>query len=601
MEPQSTIAGWPRAAPWAWAVGIPLFVLGEMLLFGHRVGLHNHAIQLPYLFWLNDPTLYPGDRLMESMRDYFSYFWLGMAWLTRWLPLEPAFLAIHLLTLAGRYGALWCMARVVAPGRTVAPWIVCWLHLFAETPIGREQLHWFYVAHTSVASMLGLWVLYFTFRRWWWAAFALAGLIFNLHAMQAAYLAMMLAAAWLWTERANLGSAKTLLRGAAMGVVFLLAASPGLAWMLRSGAASSGATGLGELLRSFFPGHFFPSAFTMGNWIALAGYVAMLAIAWRGLARSKETGIGAAQGLALLAFWLLAGIAIEYWEPDFLLKLHVYRSSSYFVVIALVLFGGWLAGVMENLAASRSSFLLPLLAVVVAAPPLMTKPLLATILPVVGVLLAGAAVRWISSRLVRRGGFWAEVPAALVLTAGLVYLGVAQHRERMAWNRQFAWRMGEYQKAAEWARDNTPPDARFLTPPDLAGFRIGSRRAVVWEWFDGAAMLWDAAYCDYWRAHYLQAGAKVRHTHSDFITDRLRWTWHGKPLPELEAIASKENAHYIVHLREDWKPLAERPLPWPDADIVYDDGAIFFIVKVRREASPRAADPTAHPTNPAGT
>src|SRR3989304_1950594 len=77
----------------------------SLALYGYSFGIHNHSIQIPFLRWLQDPTLFPGDRCMEAMRGYFSFFWPLMARLTRWLPLGPTFLVGHVLAVAATFAA----------------------------------------------------------------------------------------------------------------------------------------------------------------------------------------------------------------------------------------------------------------------------------------------------------------------------------------------------------------------------------------------------------------------------------------------------------------------------------------------------------------
>ena len=51
-----------------------------------------------------------------------------------------------------------------------------------------------------------------------------------------------------------------------------------------------------------------------------------------------------------------------------------------------------------------------------------------------------------------------------------------------------------------WAKENTPKDALFLTPPNNTGFRIFSQRPIVGEWKDGTQQYFDADYSyEWWR------------------------------------------------------------------------------------------------------
>jgi hypothetical protein len=56
----------------------------------------------------------------------------------------------------------------------------------------------------------------------------------------------------------------------------------------------------------------------------------------------------------------------------------------------------------------------------------------------------------------------------------------------------------DWREVQEWAAAATPKSAKFLTPPEIPGFRVYARRSSVVEWKDGAAMLWDPAFGPGW-------------------------------------------------------------------------------------------------------
>ena len=56
----------------------------------------------------------------------------------------------------------------------------------------------------------------------------------------------------------------------------------------------------------------------------------------------------------------------------------------------------------------------------------------------------------------------------------------------------------DWREVQEWAAHSTPVDARFVTPPEYAGFRVYARRGTVVERKDGAAMLWEPAFGPGW-------------------------------------------------------------------------------------------------------
>ena len=53
-------------------------------------------------------------------------------------------------------------------------------------------------------------------------------------------------------------------------------------------------------------------------------------------------------------------------------------------------------------------------------------------------------------------------------------------------------------KTQLWAKENTPLDAIFITPPYLQGFRVFSERGTVAEWKDGTQQYFDTEYSYEW-------------------------------------------------------------------------------------------------------
>jgi hypothetical protein len=56
----------------------------------------------------------------------------------------------------------------------------------------------------------------------------------------------------------------------------------------------------------------------------------------------------------------------------------------------------------------------------------------------------------------------------------------------------------EWLDVQRWARDTTPEDALFLTPPDLQGFELGALRRTWVSDKEGAAVMWQPSFYDQW-------------------------------------------------------------------------------------------------------
>jgi hypothetical protein len=92
----------------------------------------------------------------------------------------------------------------------------------------------------------------------------------------------------------------------------------------------------------------------------------------------------------------------------------------------------------------------------------------------------------------------------------------------------------DWREVQDWAAANTPVAARFMTPPEYAGFRVYSHRSTIVEHKDGAAMLWVPEFGPGW---WQRLGAV-----DDAITSR--------DAAELRAVAERYGAEWIIVPRE---------------------------------------------------
>ena len=63
---------------------------------------------------------------------------------------------------------------------------------------------------------------------------------------------------------------------------------------------------------------------------------------------------------------------------------------------------------------------------------------------------------------------------------------------------QFPKRNNDWIDLQLWALDNTKPDDVFLVPPQQTGFRVFSKRPIVGDIKDGAAVIYNPIYATYW-------------------------------------------------------------------------------------------------------
>jgi hypothetical protein len=564
-----------RSLPVGPILAVLVATAASPLLHGYAIGFQNHFIQLPYLRWLQDPTLFPGDPLIAAMASYFSFFWLALAWICSRLPMEEVFLAGHLLTVALKYAGIFALGRALFPSDRRAAYLGMWLVFFGHSGVGYEAMNWIYFAHTPLAADIGIWALVLALNGRYRLSFLLAGLVFNLHAMQSCYLALMIGCSLLREVRHRVPD---LIAGAAL---FLLGASPGIYWMMSASALEAPAD-LIDLTRAFFPYHFFPSSFRVRQWIAVGFLLALFAFTRHFAPRRAAFERAWTMCAAIIGLWFVGGAIMETAPNGFFLKLHVFRSSSYLATLLYIMVGGL---VLQAWDARRASWPWPVAAGCLLAVSLLGSEeffptggaqrifMLGALLAFLAALAAAMAVRPEARR---------AAGAACLLAACLLWIPVG--RARLGQNSLREHQNRPLVDAARWAHENTSPSDRFLVPPYLSGFRLHSERAVVGECQDGSGILWSADYADYWRQWYLRMGGTFGQ-HVEPLWDRLARSWFEKKQQEIEQIAADYGAGYIV-LRRPRGREARRGwnIEW-DGEPVFDQG-VYVIYATPRSAGP---------------
>jgi len=504
-------------------------------LYGYALGMNNHSIQIPLVRHLQNPALYPGDRFVATLDNYTSFFWPAIAWLTLYLPVDATFAVGHFFAELLLLGGVFALAAATFPETPWAPYAALWSVLWANPRIGGESIHWFYFTHTQVATASAIWCLALAARGAWNSAFLLAGLIFNIHAMEAVYIGAMLAVAALTEPRLMV---RRLLGG---GGVAALAALPGLYWLASAGALGS-PPDLAELLRAFFPEHFFVSAFTAAHWKTLVGVGIVLFVASLRVERTERVKRLLAMIAGALLLVVVGTVSAELRPTPTLLKLHALRVIPTVIVLSLILASGWLA----TLARPREQ---PLAAIAFRV--------LAVSLPL-AIGLDSFDFESPFHRAVAFVAFASGVAALLLLATTRALLGASITLTvcaiAFAWilpTREFTPFQGKAKRidwiaTQNWARENTPIDARFFTPPMVHGFRTFSERSVAAEWLDGSATMFDAAYADYWRGWYLDMGGEFASAYGRRIWDRLGAVYAERTLADLTLLARKYEADYMV-------------------------------------------------------
>jgi hypothetical protein len=542
-------------------------VLLALLAHGYswELGAENQPLQIPLIERLKDPSLFPGDPLVDALTQQKSLFYPVIAWLSRWFEVELQFFVLHLLTTGAAAMAMAAVTRVLTGSRSaalIAAFVLLISPIVRPTLLGRDTTVATWVTPTTVSFPLLLVALRFLLAGRAGIAGALAGLAANLNLVMAGlFMIVALPVA--------VGETRGVRNGARLGLGFALAGLPALAELPEGSMLWGRGLDFVSLLRRYYPYHFFlgvqPPPVFLRAAILLAAAVACFPSLPAGAAKSRAVRMAIAVGVAIAAGSLFADVLPI--AP--IIQLHLLRADRWFWVLLFAAAGAAIAGASAGpgrwpfagglaLAAGLARGAYPLIAW--GALVLLLIPRASLAKPGDGRLSDGRPRLWLLLLPLAAAGIAVErlwdpgYRASAVLLAALVLMALIPARLGMSALRPRharPWVLGtviaiailelsrangtlgarglalarpvfdpDWREVQEWAAQATPLTAKFLTPPQVPGFRVYARRGTVVEWKDGAAMLWEPTFGAGWWERQAETSEAI----ASRDIDRLRTT-----------------------------------------------------------------------------
>jgi len=526
-----------------------------ILVIGYHFGTFDQFVHIPFLKKNADPTLFPGDGFIELRRESYSFFWLAfipVAQLDRvsYLPLQWTLFAVHCAATYLTIWGLWTLSLELFAHPLAALFSTVAFVLphigFAGFPVFEFSL----LNRTFVLPFaLGAVQLYLRGRHRW--AFLALGLLYNLHVITVNFVVAMFLLDSVLRWRA--GGGRRLLAGLPL---FGLGAAPVLIWRLTSPALQAevnpewfDVVSRGSLYNLFF---------------LIAPYLHILFVTFSGLstlalyflgrrsapARSPEheRTVRHFIGAVILILTVQAVTALVY-PVTLINQLQIIRAGMWATLFGYLYFGHWLARRWETQALPRPDFAVLFTAYV--GSPLPFIPLL-----VLGLQTVIRSVTWrnAAAGAVALGLF--AFAMRVILQIGLWGPGLHPFGPNTAW-----------EQIQVCARDNTPQDAVFVTPPEKwwlygSDWRTFSERTTVVTHSELLMIALAPGYYDVWKERFTQLapGALEQFAGNFFDNQRFTREAYYRLTPEaVSAFARRYGADYIV---------MEKPhsLPLPPAD-----------------------------------
>jgi hypothetical protein len=520
--------------------------LASLAICQYRFGTFDHGQYLVQVISLQEPAALGDDPYAAVFASLRSVFWVAFAAVTPEASWAVASLVLCFAIASVNAVLLLAIGRRLLAGGRSGPGARSVPLLAAAAPmlvlVVPKELNWFglvSLGDVELSATLAVMPLLLVVMLLWLAGRPLAALVaaavaVPVHGQTAAYLLAAWWVAFAWSGRRCAISAAIAL---GVGVVGLLAV---LVERAAGAVPPEELDALRQVGADVYPELINPLLAPPLAWGAVAAILALGVAAakpWhpggrteverRLLVWSAATLVFPAVGLGLLA----AGA-----EEPLLWRLMVGRALMLSQIAALVLFASWSARAMG--AGGGRGVLAAACLLLVAWWPFPDLHPVAAAGGLGAVIVIVAAVRPDAAGRDAAQPAWGRRIGLGASVAGLALVVLAAARVR---DRPFPWLESgaddAWREAQAWAREHTPPGTYFLTPPYIAGWRVGSHRPTFGELKDGALLFYTGRPAVEWSARMGRLGV---HAAAPWLELEGAYGAFGAPPTEAEMTPSRD-------------------------------------------------------------
>lgn len=546
-----------------------LFLIAALLaiiLIGYHFGTFDQSVHIPYLKKSVDPSLYPGDKFLDLRFVHYSFFWFSFQPFYRLGVLEPVMFGVHVLVTYLTFWMLWELS-ITLFNNPLAALITVMAFILPHVGLpGFLAIEFSLLNRTFVFPFL-LAALNLYLRRRYLLTFLLLGVMYNLHAISVSFVAAMLLLDGIlrWRE---IGWRRML----PALILFLAGASPVLVWKVNHSGidltlrpdilnvAARGTLGTIYYLFSDQPYILFDTLNGLGT--------LLLFLIGRRHAPSAPHNRAMMHFVYAIGLIVLVNVITTYLLPvTILLQMQILRAAVFLLPFGYLYFANALAQAYQDRRLDEATLSILLVAFI------------AWLIPIVPYLI-WLIRSWLANRR------WRQIVAAVVVYGGMVVVMVVTWLSGL-------WAPGLYIYGPRtpwvdvqlWAKEHTPPETRFITPPHIfsnyiPGWRVFSERPTTATLTELMEMPFNPEYLDDWIADFEQVapGAIARFGYSTPLAQTVTAeAYYSLTEADMMRLARQYGASYLV---------VEKPHTY-DFPIAYENEG--FVVYDLRAALEEAA------------
>jgi hypothetical protein len=477
-------------------ISVLLFCVLSIIHSGYYIFRYNHSIQIPLVYLLNDPELFPNDPFANTLPHYASLLWRIVAAISNTISLELTLFILFVIEKLLLIYAAARLSRAFAPGASLAVFGGMALLAIGITPIvGSGTIVSDYMEQTafSIPFFMLAAVAFHQFKPYQWAIWMALGALSNI--MYGAYALTYFGLVFLLD-----GDYRREWKPWCTGFcVFLILNLPTF-FLTFSAIQRKSADMLlwFHVVEKRFPHHLFPMEWPLLAYVKLAVFAALVILTafWQRKAFPRLSKHLILWSVAAGIWIIIAFIAAYLLKIPFLLVLHPGRATDIwylFASIGLIAIFANLVDTQKGMTAKAVS-LCALITLLIFWQPQLNIILLFILCSLTAVALIARSVLATEKKEIFAAGL--IISTALLVTFYSFFQRM--EIEGGVTDALMVQPSGEQMEVAQWAKENTSTDAVFFVSPDWSFFRTLSMRPVFVTIKDASAVLWDRAYVSQW-------------------------------------------------------------------------------------------------------
>ncbi|MGB6423467.1 MAG: DUF6798 domain-containing protein [Anaerolineales bacterium] len=511
----STLGQWKYSF---WLQGLILF-LTSLLISGYQVYSANHAVQIPFIQWINNPSLFPNDPFVSTYIHYIAPIYRVVAIISSYIPLETSLLLLFLITRALILVAAARLAMTLNPNSKLAGvGAMAFFALYPTPIIGHGTLVNNYFEHTSmsVAFLLLATAAFYSMRPYYWALWLAIG--FNLNIMYGAYACVYFTAVFLLDTCYRSNWKDWILPGVLFVILSLPTIVPTMSAFQINAVNKEHWLRVSEVRMPF---HLYPLTWEQYRFNLFFAFISCYAILL--YLRKKDMDRLFKHGMIWLAVsicWLIYAFAAAYVvKSPTMLVMHPARGTDLFFAFAAIAMIVVFASLIENKTTNKRVYV-----VLFFFSIFWLWFYEFTFIMELVFLIIAIAVIWdrFWKRILKEGNppQLSNIVVLIVMLLGLITFSIQVYSDRVI--TLIRYPKSQIQEVSRWAEENTSIDDVFLIDPNWSEFRALSQRPVFVTWKDGTAMLWERSFASEWVTRIESFGFSFEKTDESGTADGFR-------------------------------------------------------------------------------